>query len=551
MSQLSYVKSFIPYILFLALGFVLFPSTGGDDPYITYWSAHSLSEFGEILNYNGDRVEQSSSLLHTIILAVLHRISNINIETLSPMLTILSGVITIYLAGVLSELFEVNKFAVKILTATSIPLLYWSFSGLETSLIGVCTLMVVITYLKAIERPTKTNIYLVLLSISAYILLRPEAFFVTGLFLFLSLLAQYLNKDNIKTTFFISLYTLIFFTALSLFRYAYFDAFFPQPVYAKVGMSLLAKITDGYHYYQKAIREYPVFILLFLPIVLFLLNILRTKNEKILYMYLFTISYLLFIFTSGGDWMGGLRFFAPIVSILFVIAIKQYGSYFSTKKIIIIGLVANLYYLGTHVATKSTSIFIANYFVYKNKLIDQGINADQYSFFEIANKVHYRDIPTSTNLNQLMKKILEIEPNPSVMSGQAGFVLYHLGKKYYKKFTFLDRYGLSTRELTQCSTTKDRTKNAWGLIVRYNYFFNNIEKISNNCNIDKPDIIFDVDWKMNKDVLKYGYKIIYFQKGLLTYGMEPKGKSSGATQFIAVKPEIFKKLNLKKIKYEF
>ena len=37
------------------LGLVLYGSTGHDDSHLTYWSAHALARFGEIVNYNGER----------------------------------------------------------------------------------------------------------------------------------------------------------------------------------------------------------------------------------------------------------------------------------------------------------------------------------------------------------------------------------------------------------------------------------------------------------------------------------------------------------------
>ncbi|AUX28516.1 MULTISPECIES: hypothetical protein [Sorangium] len=51
---------------FVLLGFVLLSAPGHDDSHITYWAAHTLEEHGQILNYNGERVEQSSSLAHVL-----------------------------------------------------------------------------------------------------------------------------------------------------------------------------------------------------------------------------------------------------------------------------------------------------------------------------------------------------------------------------------------------------------------------------------------------------------------------------------------------------
>ena len=61
-----------PALALVLAGLLLFPSAGQDDTHITCWPAYTLSHFGQILNYNGQRVEQSSSLLQVLLLAVLH-----------------------------------------------------------------------------------------------------------------------------------------------------------------------------------------------------------------------------------------------------------------------------------------------------------------------------------------------------------------------------------------------------------------------------------------------------------------------------------------------
>ena len=50
--------------LHLGLGFVLYSSSGPDDVHITYAAAANLLRHGAITNYNGDPIEQSSSVAH-------------------------------------------------------------------------------------------------------------------------------------------------------------------------------------------------------------------------------------------------------------------------------------------------------------------------------------------------------------------------------------------------------------------------------------------------------------------------------------------------------
>ena len=85
----------LPSGILLFIGIALFPSAGRDDSHITYWSAYALSNFGEILNYNGDRIEQSSSLLHVLLLAAVHLVSRVDLVVLGRVLSVLCAIATL------------------------------------------------------------------------------------------------------------------------------------------------------------------------------------------------------------------------------------------------------------------------------------------------------------------------------------------------------------------------------------------------------------------------------------------------------------------------
>ena len=89
---------------FLIFGILLLPSTGRDDTHITYWAAHSLANFGEIVNYSGDRVEQSSSLLLVVALAVLGWIIPLPLTELGWLFSVLFGVGTLLVSARLAAI---------------------------------------------------------------------------------------------------------------------------------------------------------------------------------------------------------------------------------------------------------------------------------------------------------------------------------------------------------------------------------------------------------------------------------------------------------------
>ena len=75
-------------LLPMVLGLSLLSSTLEDDSYITFWSAHALAESGEIVNYNGDRVEQSSTFAFVLLLAGLHLILPLDVPTIGTVVSL-------------------------------------------------------------------------------------------------------------------------------------------------------------------------------------------------------------------------------------------------------------------------------------------------------------------------------------------------------------------------------------------------------------------------------------------------------------------------------
>ena len=75
-------------LLGLALAICLWGQGGQDDKYITYWPARTLAEHGEILNYNGLRLEQSSSLSLVLLLAAVYRLTPFSMPMLGYLVSL-------------------------------------------------------------------------------------------------------------------------------------------------------------------------------------------------------------------------------------------------------------------------------------------------------------------------------------------------------------------------------------------------------------------------------------------------------------------------------
>ncbi|WP_437579855.1 hypothetical protein [Sorangium sp. So ce887] len=121
-------------LLFLALGFFLFASGGTDDTHITYWVSHALARHGQLLNFNGERIEQSSSLGLVCLLALLHRITTIPIPILGHFTGLAFGAAAIAWAVWLARAVSPRlAYLAAPLVATTGGFLYWSTSGMESS----------------------------------------------------------------------------------------------------------------------------------------------------------------------------------------------------------------------------------------------------------------------------------------------------------------------------------------------------------------------------------------------------------------------------------
>ena len=156
------------------VGFLLFSSTGRDDAYITYWAADQLRRTGRITNYNGKALEQSSSLLHVLLLALASEVTRLPVTTVGPWMAIVAGAVCAPVAYWLCDRLEPRgRWAAAALVATLPSLVYWSFGGLETSLATVLVLLSLFVLIRVVEGSTASR-FAVATVIVAVVLVRPE-----------------------------------------------------------------------------------------------------------------------------------------------------------------------------------------------------------------------------------------------------------------------------------------------------------------------------------------------------------------------------------------
>lgn len=174
--------------------------------------------------------------------------------------------------------------------------------------------------------------------------------------------------------------------------------------------------------------------------------------------------------------MEGARFFVPILGPVIVLATSFYLPLIGQKRALLYGASLNMIVLLYFTIRFSTGYPIIHYKDYSTAIS----RANEFSFFEIANRVHYRDIPLIVEFKSLLEKITSKGLEPTIMSIQAGMVPYYIFQDYYKQIKFFDLMGLSTRDFTECRITNSLPRRTLGISITYEYFFSNINVLQKN-----------------------------------------------------------------------
>lgn len=354
MSRKAHTKTllqFIPIVSLLGALVLYFYSSityyagaGRDDTFITLWTGISLAEGRGLVNYNFEPVEMSSSLLHTLVIGVIHILAPNFIYTINKVLGLLAGAAILILLHQKRHIFFTNDFSgmtALILTylglANSRSWLYWNLGGLETPF---QTLILFLYGLYLIEfwiTPVKV-LPLVVLQI-LYLLVRPEGFlliFFTSLVIFAR--AKLDRRFERKQVILLSGVPGFMLFTILIARYSRFGLIFPNPVYAKVhvgiGSDTISFIGTGLEYLRGFYTSSPYLAtqLAILTLLLFqLVRILLDKKKKpdsdlstpdfifVLWFGLILLNHF-FVTLTGGDWMEFFRFLAPVVPFLVVLS---------------------------------------------------------------------------------------------------------------------------------------------------------------------------------------------------------------------------------------
>lgn len=541
--------------LFLLAGYYLYGSAGHDDSHITFWASYTLSEFGEILNYNGDRIEQSSSLLLTLLIALLAMVFQADVVTLGYVITYFSGAIALILTWQLGRRFLPNaaNIIALILLATSPAFMLWNTSGMESTLAAACLLAFVLCWGDLLSQRTPLHarsLTLASLVTLALLIVRPEMISLLAALVFLFFIWKRFTRTRGDLPILIFYSTLLLSICLLVsWRTYYFDSPMPLPVYAKVSPLDSQKFYFGFLYLLRHGFANPVFILGALAALVYMILHLRKRSTDtgigtgvqyhLLLSSLIILGYSAFIWLSGGDWMQSGRFLVPILPLTALVLLQNTHLNNSPKLWIVAPLVVVLHlYAHSQVIRKEShgTPFWALYPITPE-------HAQRYSRFEQYNQEHLRDMDVIDVLDRTIDQLLLKRDEPvTLLSGQSGMVFFYTAQKYFKKVHFYDSRGLVESSLLKCPLMDSVARSSQGLYFDFDGFFAKQPGLQNDCNIPKPDILYDINDMSRQLPQRMGeqsYTLIHKEGGkILKYSNSLPVNALPAVNFVMISNDV-------------
>ncbi len=305
-----------------------------DDAYTSFRYAKNFVDGNGLVFNKGEQVEGFTNFLWVLLLSHFYYF-NANLEITSQILSTFFGIAVIWITYLLSRLFLLKDNASFIdhsftllpplLISFSAPMIYWSISGMETSLFIFLTLLS-LYYFFIRESRTKFGKAFIILSIINS-LLRPEGLFffiIICLYeLFSTIISEdfkyrirlkiYFNNSRNRELFYFFIPIILFI----VFRLIYYGYLFPNTFYAKTEFTFQFLVRGWKYFYEFAESNLVFGALLILPIFAF-----KEKKNEISFFYFFTLLNFIAIIIIGGDVLQIYRFFLPFLPLIFIFSVK-------------------------------------------------------------------------------------------------------------------------------------------------------------------------------------------------------------------------------------
>jgi hypothetical protein len=543
-------------VLGLAIAICLFGQGGQDDKYITYWPARTLAEHGEIVNYNGARLEQSSSLSLVLLLAVVYKLTPLSMPLVGYLVSLAGAAGAAWLSERLARRMGLGAragVAAAVLTAPSFG--YWATSGMETPWLPLAALWFIDELTAPEASRGRAHGLRLALAALGFAGVRPEApLLLGGLCVGSVALAAFARRPLVASARGAGV-GLAAIAAVFGFRKLYFDAWWPHPALVKTGGF---DPVEGLFYLWDSALNAGVF-----PLLLFVAGAglvaarvaQRRDGDVAALVTALGIGQLAFLVTSGGDWMSGGRFFAPVVPALVLVgfvALEALAPATRTRNLLVAAYcVSNLLF-----AVQILHLGIGDgqpLWTVRGAIerVEARIGPSPIARVELMNRLHRRDAVVIAGLLEISDAIVARVPSRRihVMTGQAGMMAYHLAARHPGRINLLDLWSLTDRQLIDCFPPGSIETSKWGTLIGTFRPLAEHREITARCGLPLPDVFVNPELEphLPKQFAELGYELVYHQVGHL-------GRVEGgffpswypADGFIAVKREVARAAGLTK-----
>ena len=544
-------QTMVSMLVFVAMGLFWFPFGGRDDKYFTFYPAHTLASKGEILNYSGDSVEQSSTLLMVLTVGLLEWLTGFETLPLAWAFGIAGGLLSILATGWLARRLDPRThFAAMLMAAVTPYVSYWAFSAMETGWVPALAIVFVASAARFME--TSSGWPLLVGAAFAYFTIRPESFLVAsatvGAWMLLVSLDCAARDDRaaLWTQLFKGVRVLVavgcVVLAVTLARLWFFDAMFPQPVLAKTSKALSERIVDGFDYVIRWKQIGPLLGLGFLGAVESAFRGVRERTALRSLAALLVFAHLAFVIAAGGDWMEGGRFLVPILPFMAVMAanllfhlLPQRGAFAGVALVVVLSAPA------TYRFARNRSLSLPLWEVVSSPPVH---GVESYHLLETFNVDHRANLPAREALVEIVSLLAAGRPASErvwVLTGHAGEALDFGARAHPERFGVIDLHGLSDAYLSR-TTLRDPT-NTSAIILPREFFLEHFSELHAESAVPRPDVLFEMD---NVDERKrtterwseLGYPIIYRQEGEMYQGAGFRRNTRSQYKLIAVREDL-------------
>ncbi len=518
-----------------AVAYVLFGSSGRDDAYITYWEAAQLVRTGRLTNYDGRALEQSSSLLHVLVLALIGWVTHASLPSVGPIVGLVAGALCVPVAYRLGDRLRPGSgWPAALLVATLPPLLYWTTGGLETSLAVLCVLGMAAAAVATIDRrATRPGLAI---AVIAVVLVRPE----TGLVVAVAgattaLFVRRARPADARRMMAVAGVTSATLASVALFRRAYFGAWFPRPVTVKTGH---ADLSGGFGYVVHTLAQSGLWVAVVVGVMAALWSVRRRPSTGSLFVGLTASIGIAAVVIPGGDWMECGRLLAPWLALAVVLVATRINRVAGVLRtgLLVVTVAANM--LGTinYAAHSSTGTALWDQISWRDasgqlpSLATSASNA-----WERNNAVHARDVPFVAIADPVFDTLTRaVAPRQLVYaSAQAGLVVYYLqldAMRHGRPFDFVDIDGLTDDRWDRCRAHERPTTR--GRPARLALV------LAGLCG-PVPDVVTGIG--RFKGTIASAFELVFEEHGFITRSGWPAGATIDANEWIAIRRDLVSK----------